>query len=382
MKINTRTILKIARLYNLADDKTPVKSLRHVSSEDHDSYLKFSFTLDKRVYVGFYGTVVDEDDIDDLWENKPEDFLILKNPLDDTNNTTPFQGKYLVIFEQEVNKKRLDIYLSTVFDSTVSRSLWQKYISAGFVKVNGEIITSAKFDVTSTDEIEVSIPELAEIENNLPVIYEDEDVLVINKPAGILTHAKGGIANEATVADMIKSKTTYNTDSERSGIVHRLDRDTSGVLIVARHADAAKFLQDQFADRKAKKTYLAVVNGQPKLDKAEIDLPINRNPTRPSTFRVDPNGKSAQTTYFVLGTDGKKSLVELRPRTGRTHQLRVHMAHLGNPIIGDRVYGKASDRLMLHAYKLSLTLPSGKEKTFEASIPDEFTDFMQNIKLS
>ena len=157
------------------------------------------------------------------------------------------------------------------------------------------------------------------------------------------------------------------------------------MLIIAKHPEAAAHLQRQFAQRTTKKTYLAVTDGVPKLAAAKIDLPIGRNPSAPSTFRVDPNGKPAQTTYRVLASTDAQALIELKPTTGRTHQLRVHMAHLNTPILGDRVYGKPNaSRLMLHAHKLEITLPSGERKTFEAAIPSIFTelfpDCAQNTK--
>src|SRR5690606_6293672 len=141
------------------------------------------------------------------------------------------------------------------------------------------------------------------------------------------------------VADFFRRYTTNALDSSRPGIVHRLDRDTSGVIIGARNDETATLLKKQLADRTTKKQYIAVVDGHPKLDTAGIDLPIGRNPSAPSTFRVDPKGKPAITSYEVLKSNEKQSLVKLRPRTGRTHQLRVHAHYIGTPIAGDRVYG-------------------------------------------
>ena len=145
-------------------------------------------------------------------------------------------------------------------------------------------------------------------------------------------------------------------------------------MIGARNPETATLLQKQFADRKTKKTYVAVVDGIPKQMNAKIDLPIGRNPSAPSTFRVDAKGKSAITNYDVLDTTEKLSLVELRPYTGRTHQLRVHMSYLGTPIHGDRVYGKPADRLYLHAKELEVTIPTSERKTFTAPVPKEFLD--------
>ena len=237
-------------------------------------------------------------------------------------------------------------------------------------------MTTPKFEVDETDEIALNLPEKEQADVDLPILYEDDDVIVVNKPSGLLTHAKGGLSDESTVAEIIRQKTSFATDTDRPGIVHRLDRDTSGLLIIAKNPESAAHLQRQFAERTAKKTYIAITDGKPKLNAAKIDLPIGRNPSAPSTFRIDPNGKPAQTTYHVLAENDTQSLVELKPTTGRTHQLRVHLAHLNTPILGDRVYGKSSDcRMMLHARKLEITLPSGERKVFEAAIPDEFKKF-------
>jgi 23S rRNA pseudouridine1911/1915/1917 synthase len=204
-------------------------------------------------------------------------------------------------------------------------------------------------------------------------VYEDEHVIVINKPVGVLTHSKGELNDEFTVAEFVRPKTSYKQDSNRPGIIHRLDRATSGIIICAKDDETASMLQRQFTDRTLKKQYVAVLEGVPKVSEAVVDLPIGRNPNAPSTFRVDVNGKSAQTTYHVLKQTDTRALVDLRPKTGRTHQLRVHMAYLGTPILGDTVYGKKkADRMFLHAASLEVTLPGGKRETFSAPIPQEF----------
>ena len=376
MKILPRTVLKIARLYKLADDNTPVKSLRRLEIQTDKSHVFAEFILNKQHFALLYGSIVDEESIDELWTEKPDNVEILPNPLDPEFIETPFQGKYVIMFRISPTKVRLDIYLSTKFDTTISRSLWQKYIKAGYVSVNNKVATTPKFEVDETDEIALNLPEKEQTDVDLPILYEDDDVIVVNKPSGLLTHAKGGLSDEPTVAEIIRSKTSFATDTDRPGIVHRLDRDTSGLLIIAKNPESAAHLQRQFAERTAKKTYIAITDGKPKLNAAKIDLPIGRNPLAPSTFRIDPNGKPAQTTYHVLAENDTQSFVELKPTTGRTHQLRVHLAHLNAPILGDRVYGKSSDcRMMLHAQKLEITLPSGERKVFEAAIPDEFKRF-------
>lgn len=269
---------------------------------------------------------------------------------------------------------RLDAYLAQYWPET-SRSVWQKHIKAGHVQVNGEVETSAKRLLEEDDEVTTNTPDLASHDGEtLPVVYQDDNVIVINKPIGVLTHSKGALNDEFTVADFFKRYSTYHADTNRPGIVHRLDRDTSGLLIGALNDETASLLQRQFSERKTKKTYIAVVDGHPDPAEAIIDLPIGRNPKSPSQFRVDPKGKPAQTYYKVLASNDKHSLVELQPRTGRTHQLRVHMAHIGTPIHGDKVYGKAADRLYLHAAKLEITIPEGQRKVFTAAIPPEFAD--------
>lgn len=267
---------------------------------------------------------------------------------------------------------RLDAYMAQYWPE-YSRSVWQKYIAAGYVKVNGEVQTSTKQQLGEDDMVTYDIPSAPDhSQQELHVIYQDDNVVVIDKPAGVLTHSKGALNDEFTVAEFLRPLTSYHADTNRPGIIHRLDRDTSGVILGARNDETASMLQRQFSDRKVKKTYYAVVEGVPKQHEAFIDLPIGRNPKEPSTFRVDPAGKSAQTAYKVIKTNGTKSLVELKPVTGRTHQLRVHMAHIGTPISGDRVYGKASDRLYLHAAKLEITIPKGDRRIFESRVPDEF----------
>lgn len=215
----------------------------------------------------------------------------------------------------------------------------------------------------------------------IPIIYEDNDVIVLNKPTGVLSHSKGGINLEPTVASFIEPKITDKALSgNRAGIVHRLDRGTSGVIITARNSKSHSWLQKQFSERKVKKTYLAVVEGEPNEKNAIIDAPIARNPKRPQTFRTDPAGKAAITTYrtvksFVKGGQ-KFSVLELEPQTGRTHQLRVHLAHINNPIVGDNVYGMTDGRMLLHASELELRLPGGKKENFKATTPDRIKDFI------
>lgn len=277
---------------------------------------------------------------------------------------------------------RLDQYVAQYWPE-YSRSVWQKYISAGYVRVNDTIITSTKHELGEDDEVTIHIPEEPDYSaSELPVIYEDEHVLVLNKPAGVLTHAKGEITEEFTVADFVRLRMTEKDTTNRPGIVHRLDRDTSGVIICAKDNETKSKLQKQFQERKAHKTYLAIVRGTPKKLAATLDLPIERNPKKPSTHRVGVNGKSAVTRYEVLGTNSTYSVVRLHPETGRTHQLRVHMAYIGTPIVGDRLYGTEKspiDRLCLHAEQLEITIPVSRRETFAAAPPADFQALMDRI---
>jgi 23S rRNA pseudouridine1911/1915/1917 synthase len=245
-----------------------------------------------------------------------------------------------------------------------NRSSLQTFIKSGFVTVDGEIVTKPNSKFESDAEITLNVPASAKLPPRPPVIYEDNHVLVLNKPAGLLSMAKGEYCPEPTLED-------YGL------LVHRLDRDTSGVVILAKDPETQKMLRKQFQDRKTRKTYYAVVEGHPKLPEAMIDLPIARNLKRPTTFQVDQNGKPSQTYYKVLQQNNKYSLLELKPTTGRTHQLRVHLKYLNTPILGDIVYGNPDERLFLHAKDLEITIPSisgGERKVFTTDLPPEFLE--------
>ena len=263
---------------------------------------------------------------------------------------------------EKPEKKRLDLILVGIYKS-YNRSTLQKFIENGFVKVDGVLVTKPNQKFEDGVKIELNVPEGQKNADLKPeVIYEDDNVLVLNKPAGLLSMAKGEYCPEKTLED-------YGL------LVHRLDRDTSGVVIMAKNEDTQTMLRRQFQDRKAHKTYYAVVTGRPKMDEARIYLPIARDKKRPTTFRVDANGKESETFYKVVKADDKHSLIELRPTTGRTHQLRVHLNYLGHPIMGDVVYGgEKADRLYLHAKSLEITLPGGERRTFEAPLPESFNN--------
>lgn len=379
-RITVSDMLSILKRFEVATDDNynrQIDQIKKTAPTEKSTLVSFRFQKTKFYILYDYEATGDADYVIDLIHRDDANVMgeLLLNPLsmEDTYGL-PFKGKEVYLFEVDAQKNRLDAELTNRYPDT-SRATWQKYIKAAYITVNGEVATKPKFEVSPADDIAVNVPEGKDFsEDELPIIYLDDNVIVINKPIGVLTHSKGAMNDEFTVARFFGRYTTWGAEGNRPGIVHRLDRDTSGVMIGARNAETAGLLQKQFADRKTKKTYYAVVKGVPKNLKAIIDLPIARHPSSPSTFRVDPKGKSAVTAYEVIATNDKESLVRLEPRTGRTHQLRVHMAYLNTPIIGDRVYGKVADRLYLHAEKLEVTIPISERKTFEAPLPKEFTD--------
>lgn len=270
-------------------------------------------------------------------------------------------------------KTRADVLLAAAYPQ-YSRAALARLFDAGKVTINGRELRAGD-KVTADSQLAADISELERPPEDidLPVLYEDENCIVINKPVGVLTHALGKHGNEPSVASFLRNKVS-GLDGDRAGIVHRLDRATSGVIIGAKNQPTLSMLQKQFSQRKTKKTYVAMVQGHLDPSEAVIDMPIERNPKAPSTFRVGPNGKPSKTHYKVLKEGTKYSLVELKPETGRTHQLRVHLAKLGHPIVGDPLYGsgKYGDRLFLHALSLEITIPGGERKTFTAPLPEEF----------
>lgn len=261
-----------------------------------------------------------------------------------------------------------------------SRAALSKLFEKGLVTHKGKALKpGARILSDVVLDADLSSLQVSDATIDLPILYEDDNILVINKPAGILAHTQGAFNPEATVATFLRKHVTELT-GERAGIVHRLDRPTSGVMVCAKNPKAMSFLQKQFADRTVEKTYTAIIEGHLRQDEALVDMPIERNPKAPATFRVGPNGKPATTHYKVIKRNEHASLLELKPKTGRTHQLRVHLHQLGHPIIGDPLYGKGAygDRLYLHAHRLQFIVPETNErKTFTAPLPPEFNEFME-----
>jgi 23S rRNA pseudouridine1911/1915/1917 synthase len=374
-------ILNLLRKFEIAGELSAKKSIRNIKEYPERQLSRLvSFSFERVRYFWLTdGSVKDSfpEILNHIHQDEPNIIgHLVQSPLESTlAYGMPLKGKDAYLFAVTSPKVRIDLELVRRYPD-LSRSTIQKYIKAGHVTVNGEVITQQKSYVTEDDEIAMTPPlKESHAESELPILYLDDNVIVVNKPAGVLTHSKGVLNLEFTVADFFRRYTTFGLETNRSGIIHRLDRDTSGIIIGARNEETAALLKKQFADRTTKKEYRAIVDGVLKQEKALIDLPIGRYPSAPSTFRVDASGKPAQTVYEVLSTDDGLSLLRLLPRTGRTHQLRVHMQYVNAPILGDKVYGtkRKADRLYLHAYSLEITIPDAKRMTFISPIPEEYS---------
>lgn len=314
-------------------------------------------------------------------------------------------GQHLVIrVGTNLKNNRLDKYLQSRF-SQFSRTHLQKLIKDQGVNVNSHP-AKPSHKLNAGDKVDLILPpkEIREvIPEDIPIniIYEDDEVIVINKQAGLIVHPARGYKSGTLVNALVfHSKKLSTIKSEyRPGIVHRLDRNTTGVIIVAK-TDAAHWkLAGQFAERTTQKTYLAVVHGIPQLSADRINEPIGINPNEREKMVVRYEGKEAISFYKVLEEFRGYSLVELSPKTGRTHQLRVHMRHIKHPIVGDDMYGgklvypwqledrepqpenPIMTRTALHAWRLEINHPaSNKRMTFEADPPEDMQNFIENLR--
>ena len=389
-KFNSGDILKILRKFQIAgEENVPrhIEELKKISADEFSEIFTFKFNKNKFFVVVDGMAEDDEFYIREILRKNFGDIEgdLIENPLDSMLSfAIPFEGKDIYLFRNIPSKTRLDVYLAEKHPE-FSRSTVQKYIKNGFVKINSVVAKKPKDAVNKADLIEIEIPEKKAEKIDFPIIFEDENVIVISKPRGVLTHSKGALNDEFTVADFFESRgSTFAKGTNRVGIIHRLDRETSGVIIGAKNDEAAKKLQKQFSERTTKKNYIAIIKGVLNPKKALIDLPIARNSSVPSTFMVHAKGKTAQTKYEVLSENEQFSLVKLTPKTGRTHQLRVHLNYLNHPILGDKVYDKtiakaeAENRMFLHAQSLEITIPpkngekDSQRMVFEAEIPEDF----------
>lgn len=297
----------------------------------------------------------------------------------------------LVVLASEA-KLRLDQFLAKRLPE-FSRSRLQRLIRTGFVRLNNAI-TRPRQVVRGGDRIELTEPPLEKIETlpeqiPLEVLFEDDDLIVINKPAGLVVHPGAGHPHHTLVNALLNHCTTLSGigGKERPGIVHRLDKETSGCLVAAKNDSAHRDLSRQFAERTVEKIYLALVAGKLRKVTGIIDEKIGRHPVhRQRMTATASRGRAAKTEYRVVRSSERASLVECRLHSGRTHQIRVHLHHLGHPVLGDKIYAsrlaKDFPRQMLHASKLGFRHPRTHEwKSFEAPLPDDFNDALAGTGL-
>ncbi|MDN5317827.1 MAG: rRNA synthase, partial [Thermoanaerobacterium sp.] len=277
--------------------------------------------------------------------------------------------KINIIAEKDDVDMRIDSFLASELDYT--RSYLKKLILNGLVKVNGSSI-KPNYKLKEGDSVDVNIPEAEKIDlmpENIPldIIYEDDDIIVINKPQGMVVHpAPGNYSGTLVNALLYHCKNLSGINGElRPGIVHRLDKDTSGVMVVAKNDKAHLDLSNQIKERTILKKYIAIVEGVIKDDEGSIEVPIGRDHAERKKMAVTEDGRYALTLYKVLERYKNNSLIEATIKTGRTHQIRVHMSYIGHPIVGDEVYGYKKQRFnllgqALHSKLLGLVHPSKK----------------------
>ena len=295
---------------------------------------------------------------------------------------------YVVIEEKG---KRLDAYISSK-DREITRTAAQRLIEEEHILVNGKKQKSS-YKVSEKDIISIEEVEAKEISlkaENIPIeiLYEDNDIIVVNKPKGMVVHPANGNPDGTLVnAIMAKCKDTLSGigGEIRPGIVHRLDKDTSGLLIVAKNDKAHVNMSEKIKNHEVKKTYIALIRGVIKENEATIDMPIGRSTSDRKKMAVTKNGKNAVTHIKVLKRYDKYTLLEINIETGRTHQIRVHLSHIGYPIIGDYIYSNGKNEFgvigqCLHAKSLDFKHPiTGKEMHLEAQLPKYFEEILKKL---
>ena len=298
----------------------------------------------------------------------------------------------IFVVEEEDKGTRLDQYLVKQLDLTRTRV--QNLIKENNIKVNNEK-TKVAYKIEPNDSVRVYIPEVVEkdIEAEdikLDIVYQDGDIAIINKYSGMVVHpAHGHYSGTLVNAILFQIKDLSGINGEmRPGIVHRLDKDTSGLIIVAKHDKAHTKLTEMFKNKEIKKTYLAIVKGKVSKETGRIETNIGRDEKdrkKMSVSRDEKKGKLAITTYKVIDSNERYSLLDVNIETGRTHQIRVHMKHIGYPILGDIVYGRPDNKIMrqmLHAYKLEFKHPiTSEEMVLEAQLPKDFVEALGYAQL-
>lgn len=291
---------------------------------------------------------------------------------------------------------RLDVFL-TVCLPEFSRSRLQGLIRDGFVRVDGAVVTKAGRDLKPGARVEVRLPPpapsgLAAEAIPLDIVFENADLLVVNKPAGMVVHPSPGHERGTLVHAALGHVPELEGigGEERPGIVHRLDKETSGLIVIAKNERAHRWLQDQFRGRTVEKVYLALVDGAPPTPVGRVEAPIGRNTSHRKLMAVVPSekGREAVSEYRTLERFARHTLLEVHPRTGRTHQIRVHLAFLGCPVTGDTVYGRRKptlplNRHFLHAHRLTVILPGERQpRTFEAPLPPDLQAVLEELRRS
>lgn len=296
-------------------------------------------------------------------------------------------------FEKET-PERLDKFLVELLQE-FSRSRIQGLIADGFVDVNGRAAKKAGQPIENGSAVTVRIPPPVPtdlIPENIPldILFENDDLLVVNKPAGMVVHPAAGHAS----GTLVNAVLGYDPEiegiggEERPGVVHRLDKETSGLILLAKNERAHRWLQDQFRLRKVEKTYLALVDGKPPTPSGRVEAYIGRDPSHRKKMAIVPEsrGREAISEYKTVESFDQHTLLEFHPLTGRTHQIRLHCAFLGCPIVGDEIYGRKKSTLeigrhFLHAYKLKIVLPGETgPKFFEAPLPEELSDVLSQLR--
>jgi 23S rRNA pseudouridine1911/1915/1917 synthase len=304
-------------------------------------------------------------------------------------------AEYIKTFKvPESQSDRLDKFLVGHLPE-FSRSRIQGLIKDGQVEIDGKAIGKTGFLVESGMDISVHVPEMIPstlIPENIPldIIFENSDLVIINKPAGMVVHPGAGHFSGTLVHAALAAIPDLEGigGEERPGIVHRLDKDTSGLIVLAKNERAHRWLQDQFKERAVKKVYLALVDGRPPTPTGRIEAEIARDPSHRKQMAVvsTGRGRAAVTEYKTLEQYEHFTLIEAHPLTGRTHQIRLHLAFLGCPIVGDTIYGKKAatidlNRHFLHAAHISIKFPGETTlRTFEAPLPVELQDVLYHLK--
>lgn len=282
---------------------------------------------------------------------------------------------------------RLDQF-AALSNKNLSRSKAKRLIEDGFIQVNNHKVENA-YRVKKGDVVRIEIPASQEVplkaeDIPLKIVYEDRDVLVIDKQAGLVVHPTLDHPTGTVVNAVLNHLGKFDEEDLRPGVVHRLDKNTSGLLVIAKNQEALESLKEQFAGREVEKTYLALVQGRVEKEIGSISSKIDRHPKFRSKFTVSETGKEAQTDYKVVERfSSNLTLLRLHPLTGRTHQLRVHLSSIGHAIIGDKLYGGKMllNRQFLHAEKLVFNHPkTGKRISFETNLPEDLNSFLTKLK--